>query len=364
MLRRANILFLLVVLFCFNNLFSEEKNNGYIIFTPKKFMKSTAKLLNRTDGSYKWTSKLSSEWTKQGVGNYHLLINFEDDQDNIPLNNSLLGSNWCTIKGQYLKNDNKDIFVFFSGSNEGIPTIILDIDNYTLFEKNIKLINELVYWNLDEINKEGYLNRQIEEELGKPEGVLNYTPAHNSFNVAVDSNIHLNLNNNVDLDSLKNNISIEPSISYSIYEVKEHNKTNIIIELEEMDANTQYEVKLNNNLLTNNINSSDQWHWSFTTGSSLNHNFNSNIDRPSFDESKIYSDSNFMNISWTEIENIKHYEIQESRSPRFNYVDRKFRTKNTNIDISYEKSNQYYYRVKAVSDSEESDWSKIAYVEP
>ena len=194
-------------------------------------------------------------------------------------------------------------------------------------------------------------------------------PEDGQSNVYLDQDLQIAMFSpaTFDLPSVEASFTINPIIQnskYLRYFVNEAN-TMLTIELDSLDANTEYTVTFNTLLELGGTALSEDWSWSFTTGTEREFDVPVLIGRPEFSMTEHFPSSLTYDFSWTPITGAVEYELQETVSEIFASGGSTVIVDGTTFTMTKDYSNQFYYRVRGHNGSGGySEWSQIYHIEP
>ncbi len=198
--------------------------------------------------------------------------------------------------------------------------------------------------------------------------VFKWYPGPDSTNVYTDQDIHIAswYPDVFDIENAKANFSIQPDVPHDMYTrwFIDEADTALTIELGILQPDTTYTATFDTGFTLGGNALSEPYSWQFTTGSSAAYAVSEEYNRPQFTMSEHFPNLLTYQISWTSIPDAVSYDLQETRSEIFAYVDRTLSTNENSLEVSVDYSNQYYYRVRAFDGTAYSDWSRIYYLEP
>ncbi len=131
--------------------------------------------------------------------------------------------------------------------------------------------------------------------------------------------------------------------------------TALTIELDDLASSTEYTVVFTTDLLLGGENIPQEWSWEFTTGTDREFSVPNSMDRPEFTMTDHFPTSLSYTISWDSVDGADSYELQETTSEIFTYVNQTWTPTDTSIVINQTYSNQYYYRVRAFNGTDYSE---------
>ncbi|MBN2656408.1 MAG: InlB B-repeat-containing protein [Spirochaetales bacterium] len=205
----------------------------------------------------------------------------------------------------------------------------------------------------------------------EPPSVYSFYPGRGDTGIYLDQDIHIASWNSFDLVSAEAAFSISPAVNGTKYlrwfTADAGAGSELTIELDDLDPSTQYTVIFSTDLEMGGQPLDEEWSWTFTTGTEKEFPEPITLGRPEFLMSNHFPPSLTYEVTWSVVTGATEYELQVGRGEAFagGYDDSFTITGGTTKQITAERTNEYYVRVRAHDGSGNySEWSRIYFIYP
>lgn len=198
---------------------------------------------------------------------------------------------------------------------------------------------------------------------GEPASLFQVSPR--GSRVPIDTDIHVALRATVDLQSAVESFEIDPAVDSEIYlrPFTSPEDTIITVDLADLQPNTTYRVRVKAGLVIDGSPTTEAWEFSFETGTDRAFPPPELAGQPVIIAPDHMPGTLNFRLEWEPVAAATRYEVQETGGVAFDDVDRAFTTEQTSLDISTDRSNEFYYRVRGVdANGRATDWSRIHFV--